>query len=84
MTIFSFHKNIIYDGGFVYGGEVAEIVTASPDGLFVFYTNASGRKVGVLDITNPRKPLPAAFISVGEAEPTSAAVSVSGVPEIRA
>ncbi|MDR1509836.1 MAG: hypothetical protein LBS53_09380, partial [Synergistaceae bacterium] len=59
-------------------GEVAEIVTGTPDGLFLFYTNASGKKVGVLDISNPEKPLPAAYISTGGAEPTSAAVSRDG------
>ncbi|NCC97508.1 MAG: hypothetical protein EOM02_11800, partial [Synergistales bacterium] len=28
------------------GGQVAEIVTATPDGMRLFYTNASGEKVG--------------------------------------
>jgi hypothetical protein len=60
------------------GGGVAEIVAGTPDGLFLFYTNASGCKVGVLDISNPRKPLPATDISMGDAEPTSAAVSRDG------
>jgi hypothetical protein len=60
------------------GGEVAEIVAGTPDGLFLFYTNASGSKVGVLDISDPKQPLPAASISVGDAEPTSAAVSRGG------
>ncbi|MDR2456628.1 MAG: esterase-like activity of phytase family protein [Deltaproteobacteria bacterium] len=60
------------------GGGVAEIVAGTPDGLFLFYTNASGGKVGVLDISDPQKPLAAADISVDGAEPTSASVSRDG------
>ena len=60
------------------GGEVAEIVAASPDGMFLYYTNASGKKVGVLDISDPANPKAAAYISTGDAEPTSAAVSADG------
>jgi hypothetical protein len=60
------------------GGGVAEIVAGTPDGMFLFYTNASGGKVGVLDISNPKEPFPAANIEMGDAEPTSAAVSRNG------
>ena len=60
------------------GGEVAEIVAASADGMFLYYTNASGKKVGVLDISDPANPKAASYISTGEAEPTSAAVSSNG------
>ncbi|MDR2180753.1 MAG: esterase-like activity of phytase family protein [Synergistaceae bacterium] len=60
------------------GGGVAEIVAGTPDGLFLFYTNASGGKVGVLDISNPETPFPVADIAMGDAEPTSAAVSRDG------
>ncbi|MDR2368503.1 MAG: esterase-like activity of phytase family protein [Deltaproteobacteria bacterium] len=60
------------------GGGVAEIVAGTPDGLFLFYTNASGNKVGVLDISDPQKPLSVADISVGDAEPTSASVTRDG------
>ena len=60
------------------GGEVAEIVAASADGMFLYYTNASGKKVGVLDISDPANPMAASYISTGEAEPTSAAVSSDG------
>ena len=59
-------------------GGLAEIVTASPDGRFLYYTNASGKKIGALDISDPSKPKPLAEISTGEAEPTSAAVSKDG------
>lgn len=60
------------------GGEVAEIVSATPDGKYLAYTNASGKKVGVLDICDPEKPRAASFISTGDGEPTSAAISKDG------
>jgi DNA-binding beta-propeller fold protein YncE len=59
-------------------GEVAEIVTATPDGRFLYYTNASGKKIGILDITNPAEPRALSSVSTGDAEPTSAAVSPDG------
>ena len=59
------------------GGEVAEIVTATPDGMRLFYTNASGEKVGILDISDPASPKGLGSISVS-GEPTSAAISVDG------
>ncbi|MCF4152038.1 esterase-like activity of phytase family protein [Dethiosulfovibrio sp. F2B] len=59
------------------GGQVAEIVTATPDGMSLFYTNASGEKVGILDISDPASPRGAGSIEVS-GEPTSAAVSVDG------
>ncbi|MDR2301944.1 MAG: esterase-like activity of phytase family protein [Deltaproteobacteria bacterium] len=60
------------------GGGVAEIVTGTPDGLFLYYTNASGSKVGLLDISDPKKPITGTDISIGEAEPTSASVTGDG------
>ena len=59
-------------------GEVAEIVAASPDGMTLYYTNASGKKVGVLDITDPASPVALDALSTGEGEPTSTAVSRDG------
>jgi WD40 repeat protein len=60
------------------GGGTAEIVAGTPDGLFLFYTDASGGKIGALDISNPKEPFPAAYIALGDVEPTSAAVSRNG------
>lgn len=60
------------------GGGVAEIVTATPDGRFLYYTNASGKKVGVLDISDPASPKGLPSLDTGDAEPTSAAVSKDG------
>lgn len=60
------------------GGEVAEIIEPTPDGLWLFYTNASGKKVGVLDISDPKKPSAKATISMGNAEPTSLAITADG------
>lgn len=59
-------------------GEVAEIVAASPDGMTLYYTNASGKNVGVLDITDPAAPVALGTLSTGAGEPTSAAVSGDG------
>lgn len=59
------------------GGQVAEIVTATPDGMRLFYTNASGEKVGILDISDPANPKGLGSISVS-GEPTSTATSVDG------
>ena len=60
------------------GGEVAEIIAPTPEGLYLFYTNASGKKFGVLDISNPKKPIERASVSVGEGEPTSLAITADG------
>lgn len=59
------------------GGEVAEIVAVAPDGMTLFYTNASGKKVGILDISDPAGPRSIGSLSV-KGEPTSAAVSPDG------
>lgn len=59
-------------------GEVAEIIAASPDGTFLYYSNASGKKVGVIDISDPAAPKTAPSISTGRGEPTSVALSKDG------
>jgi hypothetical protein len=59
-------------------GGVAEIAAGTPDGLSLFYTDASGGKVGALDISNPQKPLPLTDIAMGGMEPTSATISRDG------
>ncbi len=38
---------------FVIAGGVAEIVAATPDGNTLIYTDADGRRIGFVDITNP-------------------------------
>ncbi|WFE22391.1 esterase-like activity of phytase family protein [Solwaraspora sp. WMMD937] len=58
---------------------VAEISTVSPDGRTMIYTDAAGRRVGFLDITDPRNPrglgtLSLATLGNAEDEPTSVAV----------
>lgn len=49
---------------------VAEISTVSPDGNTLFYTDAGGKAVGKLDITDPSNPKPLGKLDVG-GEPTS-------------
>ncbi len=60
------------------GGEEPEIVASTPDGNFLYYTSAPAKKIGVLDISEPSKPVPAKSLATGEAEPTSLAVSRDG------
>jgi hypothetical protein len=54
---------------------VAEIVTASKDGMTLIYTDSPGNKIGFVDITNPDSPAGLGTLEVG-GEPTS--VSVKG------
>lgn len=49
---------------------VAEISTVSPDGNTLFYTDAGGKAVGKLDISDPSEPKPLVKLDVG-GEPTS-------------
>ncbi len=51
-------------------GGIAEIVTASPDGRTLAFSDASGGRVGFVDITNPSQPLQLPDVVTG-GEPTS-------------
>lgn len=53
----------------------AEIIYASKDGMTLVYTNSPAKRIGFIDIADPRSPKPAGGIEMG-GEPTS--VSVSG------
>ena len=53
----------------------AEIIYASKDGMTLVYTNSPAKRIGFIDIADPRSPKPAGGIDMG-GEPTS--VSVSG------
>lgn len=55
------------------GNEVAEIVSATPDGRTLVYTDSATASVGVIDVTTPAHPLPAGRVSVG-GSPTSVAI----------
>lgn len=60
---------------------VAEIVTATPDGLTLLYTSADAGALGLLDITDPSRPVHLPRVDVrlgGVGEPTSVAVSPDG------
>ncbi len=52
---------------------IAEIVAATGDGRTVLYSNASGQKIGVVDISRKSRPQQVADIAVN-GEPTSVAV----------
>ena len=58
-------------------GAVAEIVTASPDGKWLFYTDSESEEVGVVDIRTPAQPVEAGVLPVA-GEPTSVAITPNG------
>jgi uncharacterized protein YjiK len=49
---------------------VAEIISASEDGMTLAYTDAPGKQVGIVDLTDATKPKPLGTVAVG-GEPTS-------------
>ena len=60
---------------------VAEIVTATPNGLTLLYTSADAGALGLVDITDPARPVSLPRIDVrlgGVGEPTSVAISPDG------
>ncbi len=52
---------------------VAEIVAASKNGKTLVYTDSEQERLGFVDISSPKQPLPAGFVDLG-GEPTSVAV----------
>jgi hypothetical protein len=58
-------------------GAVAEIVTTTPDGKWLFYTDSESQVVGVVDIRNPASPVEAATLTVA-GEPTSVSTTPDG------
>ncbi|MEA5468977.1 esterase-like activity of phytase family protein [Spirulina sp. 06S082] len=57
-------------------GAVAEIISATPDGNTLVYTNAGDGKVGLLDIRDPQNPQLLGNIDVSDlGEPTAVAVT---------
>ncbi|MBK7006324.1 MAG: hypothetical protein IPH37_15370 [Burkholderiales bacterium] len=53
---------------------VAEIIAASEDGMLLAYTDGEQNGIGLIDLRDPAKPLPAGFIPVG-GEATSLVIS---------
>jgi len=56
----------------------AEIITATPDGSLLIYSDSPLGGIGMIDIRNPKNPLPAGFIKM-DGEPTSVAVSGNNI-----
>jgi len=52
---------------------VAEILTATPDGMTLAYTYSPGERIGFIDITDPASPAPAGDVAL-TGEPTSITV----------
>ena len=59
---------------FEVAGDVAEIVTATPDGLLLAYTDSDVRQIGFVNIANPAAPVELAPLAVA-GEPTSVAAT---------
>jgi DNA-binding beta-propeller fold protein YncE len=58
-------------------GEVAEIVTATPDGRTLIYTDSENEEVGFVDISDPASPASDGTLDVG-GSPTSVTVTPDG------
>jgi DNA-binding beta-propeller fold protein YncE len=64
---------------FVTGGAVAEIVSATPDGQTLVFTNAGDKRLGFVDITTPKVPSLLGTLDLTSlGEPTSVAVTPDG------
>ncbi|MGY1772227.1 hypothetical protein [Blastococcus sp. SYSU D00813] len=59
------------------GGEVAEILSVTPDGRTVLYTDSATGAVGFVDISRPEQPRQVGALATG-GEPTSVAVTPDG------
>lgn len=58
-------------------GAVAEIVTSTPNGRTLIYTNSTDGKIGFVDIADPASPVEIGSIAAG-GEPTSVATTPDG------
>src|SRR5262245_30863133 len=54
-------------------GTVAEIITATPDGNRLVYTDSPGERIGIIDIADPKAPKAGGTVAL-EGEPTSTVV----------
>lgn len=52
----------------------AEIITASPDGMTLIFSDSPGKRIGFIDIADPRQPRAAGTLAL-DGEPTSVAAS---------
>lgn len=74
IATFPVYENLDLEGGDDLADEtVAEIITASEDGLTLIYTDSEKQRLGFIDISNPGNPVAAGFIPL-DGEPTSATV----------
>lgn len=59
------------------GGGVAEIISATPDGKQLVYTNSDDENIGIINLTDPLKPVLEKTVAM-PGEPTSAAITPDG------
>jgi Esterase-like activity of phytase len=62
---------------------VSEIVTATPDGRTLIYTDAEGGAIGFIDITNPSAPLAAGTVTLDPDPASAPAYSPTSVTVLR-
>ena len=63
----------------VVNGSVAEIISASPDGMLLAYTNADDQLIGMIDISDINNPMELETVDVSDlGEPTSVAITPNG------
>jgi hypothetical protein len=53
---------------------VAEIITATEDGMTLVYTDSPGKRIGIIDLADPKAPKAAGTVALG-GEPTSTVVA---------
>ncbi len=64
---------------YVIDGSVAEIVSASPDGTLLAYTNADDQIIGMIDISDSENPVEVGTVDVSDlGEPTSVVITPNG------
>lgn len=75
IATFPVYENLNLEDGDQHADEtIAEIITASEDGLTLIYTDSKKERLGFIDISNPANPVAAGFIQL-PGEPTSATVN---------
>ncbi|MGK7926315.1 MAG: esterase-like activity of phytase family protein [Spirulina sp.] len=72
-------KEFVAINRYAIDGAVAEIISATPNGNTLVYTNAGDGTIGLLDIRNPRDPRPINTLDLSSiGEPTAVAVTPNG------
>lgn len=72
-------RNFVLLNRYAVGGSVAEIISATPNGGLLAFTNAEDKTVGLVNIANPLRPEALATVDLSTlGEPTSVAITPNG------